>query len=48
MGENVFVKNVTITLPNKGDVKEPQKREDYWRRAFKKYSPFRLKVEDGV
>ena len=48
MGENVFVKNVTITLPNKGDVKEPQKREDYWRRAFKTYSPFRLKVEDGV
>ena len=28
--------------------KNPKKREDYWRRTLKTYSPFELNVEDSV
>ena len=48
MGHNGFLNNVTITLIDKSDSKNPKKREDYWRRTLKTYSPFGLNVEDSV
>ena len=47
MGHNGFF-NVSITLIDKTDGKNPKKREDYWRRTLKTYSPFGLNVEDSV
>ena len=43
-----FLKNVKITLIDKIDGQNPKKREDYWRRTVKKYSPFGLNEEDSV
>ena len=48
MGQNGFLNNVSITLIDKTDGKNPKKREDYWRRALKTYSPFGLNVKDSV
>ena len=48
MGHNGFLNNVSITLTDKTDGKNPIKREDYWRRTLKTYSPFGLNVEDSV
>ena len=48
MGHNGFLSNVSITLIDKTDGKNPKKREDYWRRTLKTYSPFGLNVEDSV
>ena len=39
MGHNGFLNNVSITLIDKTDGKNPKKREDYWRRTLKTYSP---------
>ena len=47
MEHNGFLNNVSITLTNKTDGKNPKKRED-WRRTLKTYSPFGLNVEDSV
>ena len=43
-----FLENVKITLIDKTDGQNPQKREDYWRRTLKTYTPFGLNVEDSV
>ena len=48
MGQNGFLHNVSITLIDKTDGKNPKKRDDYWRRTVKTYSPFGLNVEDSV
>ena len=48
MGHNGLLNNVSITLIDKTDGKNPKKREDYWRRTLKTYSPFGLNVEDSV
>ena len=48
MGHNGFLKNVSVTLINKTDGKNPKKREGYWNRTLKTYSPFGLNVQDGV
>ena len=48
MGHNGFLNNISITLIDKTDGKNPKKREDYWRRTLKTYSPFGLNVEDSV
>ena len=48
MGYNGFLNNVSITLIDKTDGKNPKKREDYWRRILKTYSPFGLNVEGSV
>ena len=48
MGHNGFLNNVPITLIDKTDGKNPKKRDDYWRRTLKTYSPFGLNVEDSV
>ena len=48
MGHIGFLNNVPITLIDKTDGKNPKKRDDYWRRTLKTYSPFGLNVEDSV
>ena len=48
MGHNVCLNNVSITLVDKTDGKNPKKREDSWRRTLKTYSVFGLNVEDSV
>ena len=48
MGHNGFLNNVSITLIDKADGKNPKKREDHWRRTLKTYSPFGLNIEDSV
>ena len=45
---NGFLNNVSITLIDKTDGKNPKKRKDYWRRTLKTYSLFGLNVEDSV
>ena len=48
MGHNGFLNNVSITLIDKTEGKNPKKREDYWRRILKTYSPSGVNVEDSV
>ena len=48
MGHYGFLNNVSITLIDKTNGKNPKKREDYRRRTLKTYSPFGLNVEDSV
>ena len=48
MGHNGFLNNVSITLIDKTDSKNPKKRDDCWRRTLKTYSTFGLNVEDSV
>ena len=48
MGHNGFLNNVSITLIDKTDGKNPKKREDYRRRTLKTYSSFGLNVEDSI
>ena len=47
-GHNGFLNNVSVTLIDKPDDKNPKKREDCWRRTMKTYSLYRLNVEDSV
>ena len=42
MGHNGFPNNVSITLIDNTDGKNPKKREDYRRRTLKTYSPLDL------
>ena len=48
MRHNGFLNNVSITLIDKTNGKNPKKREDYWRETLKTYSPFGLNIEDSV
>ena len=48
IGHNGFFNNVSITLIDKTDGKNPKKREGYWRRTLKTYLSFRLYVVDSV
>ena len=43
-----FLRNVSITLIDKTDGKDPKRRENYWMRALKTYAPFGLNIEDYV
>ena len=45
---NIMWHNVSITLIDKTDGKNPKKTEDYWKRTLKTYKPFELNVEDSV
>ena len=47
MGHNGLLNNVSKTLIDKADGKNPKKR-GYWRRTLKTYSLFGLNVEDSV
>ena len=48
MEHNDFLNNVLVTLIDKTDGKNLQKREDCRRRTLKTYSPFGLNVENSV
>ena len=43
-----FLGNVSITLIDKTDGKDPKRRENYWMRTLKTYAPFGLNIEDSV
>ena len=47
-GHNGFLGNVSITLIDKTDGKDPKRRENYWMRTLKTYAPFGLNIEDSV
>ena len=48
MGHNGFLNNFSITLIDKTDGRNSERRKDYWRKTLKTYSPFGLNVEDLV
>ena len=43
-----FLGNVSITLMNKTDGKDPKRRENYWIRTRKTYALFGHNIEDSV
>ena len=43
-----FLGNVSITLVDKTDGKDPKSRENYWMRMLKTCAPFGLDIEDSV
>ena len=43
-----FLGNVSITLIDKTDGKDPKRRENYWMRSLKIYAPFGLNIEHSV
>ena len=45
MGYNGFLNNVSVTLTDKANGKNPIKGEDYWRRTLKTYSPLDLMLK---
>ena len=47
-GHSGFLGNVSITLIDKTDGKDPKRRETYWMRTLKTYAPFGLNIEDSV
>ena len=47
-GHSGFYGNVSITLIDKTDGKDPKRTENYWIRKLKTYVPFRLNIEDSV
>ena len=47
-GHSGFLNNVTITLIDKTDGKDPTKREYYWTRILKTYTPTGLNIEDRI
>ena len=47
-GHSGFLANVSITLIDKTDGKDPNRRENYWMRTRKTYAPFGLNTEDSV
>ena len=47
-GHSGLLENVSITLIDKTDSKDPKKRENYWMRTLKTYAPFGLYIEDSV
>ena len=48
MEHNDFFNNVSISLIDKTNGKNPKKREDCWRRILKTYSSSRFNVEDSA
>ena len=47
-GHSGFLGNVSVTLTDKTDGKDPKRRENYWMRTLKTYAPFGLNIEDSV
>ena len=45
-GHNGFLHDVSVTLIDKTDAKNPIKREHYWRHTLKTLAPYGLNVED--
>ena len=47
-GHNGFLGNVSISLIDKTDGFQPQKRENYWMRTLKTLAPLGLNVENAL
>ena len=47
-GPSGFLGNVSITLIDKADGKDPKRRENYLMRTPKTYAPFGLNIEGSV
>ena len=47
-GHSGFLNDVSVTLIDKTDPKDPTKQEDYWINTFKTKAPLGLNVEDGL
>ena len=47
-GHSGFLNDVSITLINKTDHKDPTKREDYWIHYLQSKAPLGINVEDGL
>ena len=47
-GHSGFLGNVSITLIDKTDGKDPKWRENYWMRTLKTYATFGLNIENSV
>ena len=45
---NCFLEDVTITLIDKTDGKDPKDRENYWMRTLKTLAPDGFNIEDFV
>ena len=43
-----FLKDVTVTLIDKTDPRNPSEREDYWIHTLKTKAPRGLNMEDGL
>ena len=46
MRHDGFLNNISITLIDKIDGKNPKKRKNYWRKTLETYSPFERNAED--
>ena len=46
-GHSGFLEDVSIIFIDKTDLKDPNKREDYWRHTLKTIAPQGLNVEDN-
>ena len=47
-GHSGFLNDVSVTLIDKTDPKDPTKREDYWIHTLKIKAPLGLNVEDSL
>ena len=47
-GHTSFLENVTVTLIDKTDSKNPTERENYWIYTFKPKAPMGLNMEDDL
>ena len=47
-GHSSFLGNVSITVTDKTDDKDPKRRENYWMRTLKIYASFGRNVEDSA
>ena len=47
-GHSGYLGNVSMTLIDKTDGKDPKRRENYWIRTLETYAPIRLNIEDSV
>ena len=47
-GHSDFLGNVSTTLIDKADGKDPKRKKKNWMRTLKTYAPFELNTEDSV
>ena len=47
-GQEDFLKDLSVTLIDKTDASDPNKRENYWMRTLRTLAPNGLNVEDSV
>ena len=47
-GHSGFLQNISVTLIDKIDDKNPKKRENYWIRTLKTFASFGINIEGSV